>query len=149
MNGSGSEIGGSFKAARNLSRDDIQYRPPPSHRFPRTTGTPYRERTSDLEHGCRYRSPADSAIWHFRARSLTPKGIILGFSGRRTVRNFERNTRGSDEDIYYAALDISRSARLRARPSIAETHAYKSSRFSGHAYRRHLLYISTVLDFKS
>lgn len=27
MNRSGSEIGGSFKAARNLSRDDIQYRP--------------------------------------------------------------------------------------------------------------------------
>jgi len=27
VNGSGSEIGSSFKAARNLSRDDIQYCP--------------------------------------------------------------------------------------------------------------------------
>lgn len=40
--------------------------------------------------------------------SLTPtKGIVLRFSGRHIVRNFRRNTRGSDENIYYVELDIS------------------------------------------
>lgn len=55
--------------------------------------------------------------------SLTPKGIVLRFSGRRIVRNFRRNTRGSDENIYYVELDISRSSQSRTR-------AYKSSHFS-------------------